>query len=52
MDADDDGEIDVPQQENPVRTKAICWSYGKPENASDHKSAKQNEPGDWLASWK
>jgi len=52
MDADDDGEIRVPQQETPLRTKAVCWSYGKPENASDYKSAKKNEPKDWQASWK
>ena len=52
MDADDDGEIRVPQSENPVRTTAVCWSYGKPESASDYKSAKKNEPSDWLNSWK
>jgi hypothetical protein len=52
MDADDDGEIRVPETENPVRAKAVSWSYGKPESASDYKSAKKNEVKDWLASWK
>ena len=52
MDADDNQEIDVPKTENPVRAKAVAWSYGKPSSKSDPKSAKQNEIKDWLTSWK
>ena len=51
MDANDDKEIDVPQHEQAVRAKAVAWSYGKPENSSDHKTARQNEKKKWLKSW-
>ena len=52
MDFNDDKEIDVPDSENPVRAKAVAWSYGKPSSASDYKSAKQNPQSKWLTSWK
>ena len=52
MDADGDKVINVPQEEEPVREDALAWSYGKPEDKSDHKSARKNELKDWVSSWK
>jgi hypothetical protein len=52
MDANDDGEIEVPGAPNPVRAKAVCWSYGKPKNRNDYRSALENDPKEWIASWR
>jgi len=51
MDIDGDNEITVPGETTPLKLKAACWSYGKPPDKSDHKSALDNPPSEWVKSW-
>ena len=51
LDANYDDEIKVPGTETPIRTKVVAWSFGKPDDSSDYKSARKNTVKDWLASW-
>jgi len=51
VDADGDGKIKVPGETSPLNLKAVCWSYGEPTKNSDHRSALNNPPTDWIKSW-
>lgn len=51
LDVDYDKEIKIPGLDKPVRGTAVCWSYGKPGDPKDPKSALKNPPEKWVASW-
>ena len=50
MDCDDDNQVNIPGFDEPRRAKVVCWSYGKPKNLKDPKSAKKNPPKEWIGS--
>jgi len=51
FDTDGDGFVDVPGHSKPIKRSVVCWSYGKPPDKSDHKSALDNPPYEWIKNW-
>ena len=51
LDSNHDREIEIPGIEDRVRAGVVCWSYGKPKDPKDPKSAMKNPPKEWIASW-
>ncbi len=52
LDHDGDGLITPPDSNIPVRASVIGWNPGKPSDPDDHTSALENDPEDWITSWR
>ena len=52
IDFDGDGSIEDPGGEGSISASVICWSFGKPSDRGRPASAMENDPEDWITSWR